>query len=177
MVIFNDSAANQWVFGSRNAADTPNNRFFFQSASSGEVVTILQNGNLGVKVNNPGYTITCNGEPGANGYSAWTNYSDIRFKQNIKPLDDDVLAKVLQLNPVTFEYNDKNPWGEEPGERRLYGFIAQELQEIFPDMVGETQGTDGEKYLTTNLSNLSLYLVQAIKLQQAQIAALQAKLN
>lgn len=134
-------------------------------------------GNVGIGTTNPGYKVTCNGEPGANGYTAWTNYSDIRFKQDITPLNRDILTKILQLNPVTFSYNNKNPWGEKSGERTLYGFIAQELQELFPDMVGEAQGPDGEKYLTTNLSNLSLYLVQAIKEQQSQIEALQTKLN
>ncbi len=134
-------------------------------------------GNVGIGTTNPGYKLTCNGEPGANGYTAWTNYSDIRFKQDIKSLSGDVLARVLKLNPVTFSYNNKNPWGEKPGERTLYGFIAQELQMLFPEMVGQTQGPDGEKYLTTNLSNLPLYLVQAIKEQQAQIEALQAKSN
>ncbi len=141
------------------------------------VIRILNNGNVGIGTSDPGYKLSCNGEPGANGYTAWTNYSDIRFKQDITPLSNHILAKVLKLNPVTFSYNDKNPWGEKPGERTLYGFIAQELQELFPDMVGEAKGPDGEKYLTTNLSNLTLYLVQAIKEQQAQIETLQAKLN
>ncbi|MEW6658160.1 MAG: tail fiber domain-containing protein [Thermodesulfobacteriota bacterium] len=149
--------------------------------TSGETLSermrILSNGKVGINTTNPGYLLTCNGEPGANGYTAWTNYSDIRFKQDITPLKNNILAKVLKLNPVTFSYNDKNPWGEKPGERRLYGFIAQELQELFPDMVGEAKGPDGEEYLTTNLSNLTLYLVQAIKEQQTQIEAFQAKLN
>ena len=137
----------------------------------------LTSGKVGFGTTSPGYRITCNGEPGANSYTAWTNYSDIRFKQDITPLPGNILNKLLGLNPVTFSYNDKNPWGEKPGERRLYGFIAQELQGIFPDMVGEVEGPDGEKYLTTNLSNLTLYLVQAIKEQQVQIEALRTKLN
>lgn len=145
--------------------------------SSGIVAIQDTGGNVGIGTASPGYKLTCNGEPGANGYTAWTNYSDIRFKQDISPLSSHILAKVLKLNPVTFSYNEKNPWGEKPGERTLHGFIAQELQELFPDMVGEVRGPDGEKYLTTNLSNLNLYLVQAIKEQQAQIEALQAKLN
>lgn len=145
--------------------------------SSGEGITLLGNGNVGIWTMSPGYKLTCNGEPGANGYTAWTNYSDIRFKQDITSLNNNILAKILKLNPVTFSYNDKNPWNEKPGERLLYGFIAQELQEIFPDMVGEAKGPDGEKYLTTNLSNLTLYLVQAIKEQQTQIETLQAKLK
>jgi hypothetical protein len=147
------------------------------SDNGSRVMTLTSGGNVGIGTTSPEYLLTCNGEPGANGYTAWTNYSDIRVKQDIVPLKNNLLTKVLKLNPITFSYNDKNPWGEKPGERRLYGFIAQELQELFPDMVGEAEGSDGEKYLTTNLSNLTLYLVQAIKEQQAQIEALKAKVN
>jgi hypothetical protein len=163
-----------------SAASTQDSYMSFSTALDGAMVErmrITSAGNVGIGTTSPGYKLTCNGEPGANGYTAWTNYSDIRFKQNINPLNNNILAKVLKLNPVTFYYNNKNPWGEKPGERTLYGFIAQELQDLFPDMVGEIKGPDGEKYLTTNLSNLTLYLVQAIKEQQTQIELLRAKLN
>jgi hypothetical protein len=151
---------------------------YLRSGKTTGIVAIQDTGgNVGIGTDNPAYTLTCNGQPGANGYTAWTNYSDLRIKQDIKPLDGDILARVLKLNPITFAYNDRNPWGEKPGERTLYGLIAQEIQEIFPDMVGEVKGPDGEKYLTTNLSNLPLYLVQAIKEQQARIDTLQAKFN
>ena len=56
------------------------------------------------------------------------------------------------------------------------GFIAQELQEIFPDMVS-TIKIDNTEYYDTNLSNLNLYLVKAIQEQQAQIEAQQQQIN
>jgi trimeric autotransporter adhesin len=55
--------------------------------------------------------------------------SDRRIKTNITPLPS-VLEKILQLNPVTFETIYRNP-----GHKISYGFIAQEVQQLFPEMV------------------------------------------
>jgi hypothetical protein len=132
---------------------------------------------LAIGASTGAYKLTLNGQPGANGYTAWTNYSDLRLKENIEPLvNTNILDKINSLNPVTFNYNEASGYNEETRSRRISGFIAQELQEIFPEMVGNIT-LNGEEYLDTNLSNLSLYLVKAIQEQQAQIDELKAKLQ
>jgi hypothetical protein len=119
------------------------------------------------------YKLTLNGQPGANGYTAWTNYSDLRLKENIEPfVNTNILDKISLLNPVTFNYNEVSGYDEETRARRISGFIAQELQEIFPEMVGTLKLND-EEYLDTNLSNLSLYLVKAIQELSAKNTALE----
>ena len=121
------------------------------------------------------YKLTLNGQPGANGYTAWTNYSDRRLKENIEPfVNTNILDKINLLNPVTFNYNETTGYDEETRARRISGFIAQELQEIFPEMVG-TLKLNNEEYLDTNLSNLNLYLVKAIQELKAEIDILKNK--
>jgi trimeric autotransporter adhesin len=73
----------------------------------------------------------------ANGVSAatFTAYSDINLKENIVDLPSQ-LDNIMALRPVEFDFK-----GYEPGEGHQIGFIAQEVQEIYPDLVGE--GTDG----------------------------------
>ncbi|MCX6036523.1 MAG: tail fiber domain-containing protein, partial [Chloroflexi bacterium] len=84
--------------------------------------------------------------------------------------------KITQLKPATFNYNDlyyQTTGYTGSKDRQITGFIAQELQQVFPEMVNT--GKDG--YLDTNLSNLDIYLVKAIQEQQSQIASLSAKIN
>ena len=139
------------------------NSFITLSTNATERVRIDSSGNLLVWTTSGSYAITCNGQPGANGYTAWTNYSDARLKTNIRPMvQDSVIDKLCLLEPVTFNYNDKSGYDEKTQSRDISGFIAQDLQKVFPEMVG-TFVIDETEYLDTNLSNLNLYLLKAIQ--------------
>ena len=124
-----------------------------------------------------GYKLNLNGQPGANGYTLWTNWSDSRLKENVTDLEvTNVLDKICAIRPVTYNYNELSGFDEATRSRRISGFIAQELMEVFPDMVG-TIKKDDKEYYDTNLSNLDLYLVKAIQEQQALITLLQEQIN
>jgi hypothetical protein len=127
------------------------------------------------QLTDPGYKLAVNGQPGANGYTAWTNYSDLRLKENITDLDaTNVLSKISSLRPVTFNYNELSGYNEATRSRRISGFIAQELKEIFPEMIGTIKINDTE-YFDTDTSNLQLYLVKAIQELKAEIDELKNK--
>ncbi len=87
-----------------------------------------------------------------------TCVSDRRLKQDIIPLRDS-LTRLLQLRPVTYiwrpEFSDIS---KRSGSE--IGLIAQEVQEIFPDMVVEKK--DGYKRVKYDIG-LQLYMVQAFK--------------
>jgi len=123
-------------------------------------LTITTAGYVGIGITNPTYTLQVNGQPAANGYTAFTNYSDERLKENIAQLETGYLEKILLLKPSTFNYNEMTGYNEETRGRTITGFIAQELQAVFPNMVGTTK-INGVDYLDTNLSALPLYLVKA----------------
>jgi len=89
-----------------------------------------------------------------------TQYSDARLKRNIQPLEH-VLDRLLQLRGVTFEY--KNPDGLHPAGIRT-GFIAQEVQDVFPDWVGHS--TDG--YLTVGPHGFEALSVEALRELRAE---------
>jgi len=59
--------------------------------------------------------------------------SDIKLKKNVQNLDDGALDKLLKLRPVTFELK-KGP-SYIPG--RQTGFIAQEVEKIFPEWISD----------------------------------------
>jgi len=74
-----------------------------------------------------------------------TNPSDIKLKENILPINYG-LSEILKLNAVTFNWkNDVINQGKQ------YGFIAQEVQKIMPDLVkkGEYLGLDKDGIFTT----------------------------
>jgi photosystem II stability/assembly factor-like uncharacterized protein len=136
------------------------------SGTDGNIILADLRGNVGIGMNAPTYKLQVNGQPAANGYTAFTNYSDSRLKENIAYLDSGYLDKVMQLKPSTFNYNELTGYDEATRARLVTGFIAQDLQSIFPEMVGTTkigQGTTTIDYYDTNLSALPIYLVKAIQ--------------
>lgn len=102
--------------------------------------------------------------------------SDISYKSDINNISD-ILSKLKTLRPVTYKLADnKIREGKTdpniPGKIN-YGFIAQEMTEIFPDIVTtRDDGTHGIRY-----TELIPVLVKAIQEQQAQIEELQKKIG
>ena len=120
-------------------ADTSNDlgKFYINSASSlSQALLRLEkydnnNSTSQVFVN---FTInqqaTANGSITGNGASqvTFTSWSDRRLKENITELPNQ-LQNILALKPSEFDYKD--------GSGHQIGFIAQEIQEVYPDSVGE----------------------------------------
>lgn len=64
--------------------------------------------------------------------------SDRAFKSNINPIEinDELLSKFMQLNPVTYRFSRESIKSNEWDYNRMhYGFIANEVENIFPDIV------------------------------------------
>ena len=99
------------------------------------------------------------------------NTSDIKFKQNIENLNYG-LAEVLQLNPITFEWKPES----DRGTGRRIGFIAQETEQVIPEVVGHITTHDDE-FKTLSYSDLVPVLTKAIQEQQAIIENLKLEYN
>jgi len=114
-------------------------------------------------VNNAG---TGSGQINANGggAAAFGSFSDRRLKENIEKLGSQ-LSNICALNPVEFDYKT--------GGHQI-GFIAQDMQEVYPDAVGEN--SDGLLSIT-GWSKTEARLVKAIQEQQALIAALTTRIT
>ena len=68
------------------------------------------------------------------------NNSDVRLKRDITPIDG-VLDKVLQLRPVSYRFRTAPE-----GTPLTFGLIAQEVEPLFPEVVGERAGTKSLAY-------------------------------
>jgi hypothetical protein len=108
-----------------------------------------------------------------NGGVSWTNgSSDVRKKKNFEPSQG--LAELLQIEPVKYHFN----WDDDNAKKRL-GFKAQNLQNIIPEMVIETDelAEDGTNYLTITPDYLLPVLVKAIQEQNQLISELRKELD
>ena len=103
-----------------------------------------------------------------------TAISDQRLKENIRDLDDG-LASVMALKPRKFD------WKEGKGQdiKNARGFIAQEFESVFPDMIDEWRdpAPEGEEPYKAINANLIPTLVKAIQEQQSLITQLTARIT
>lgn len=100
----------------------------------------------------------------------WGTISDARLKENINDATAK-LADVLKLRVVN--YNLKT----DP-EIKQIGFVAQEIEQVFPGLVEQGEPTeDGDFYKSVKTSVLIPILVKAMQEQQTQIDELKNQLS
>ena len=96
-----------------------------------------------------------------------TEISMRETKTNIEPIEN-ILPSVLQIQGVKFD------WKDGAHGKNNYGFIAEDVDEILPNLVshdreGKAQGIQ--------YSKMTAVLLEAIKEQQVQIDELKSKIN
>jgi hypothetical protein len=103
-----------------------------------------------------------------------TAISDQRLKENIRDLDDG-LDVVMALKPRKFDWKE----GKGAGTKNARGFIAQEFEQVLPDMIEEWKdpAPEGEEAYKAINANLIPTLVKAMQEQQAIIESLKARLD
>ena len=117
-----------------------------------------------------------------------TYTSDQRLKKNITPLTNSLFNKISQLNAVQFQYKTRKELktaGLIPADtsksdtvninsnKIRYGYLAQDVQKIFPDIV--YQGSDG--FLGIDYVELIPLMMEVLKQQNATIASMQQQIN
>jgi len=160
------SNANAAVYGVYSIVSGGNAASRYSGYFTGGKVVVM-NGDVGINTTTPAYKLDVNGIIRA------TNVlptSDDRLKSNIKPLFDEKDRLYLlegksykkRLLPTGLEEDSLIQKTEEIIEFPEYGYLAQELKEIFPDLV--SQDTDG--YHSVNYIGLIPVIVEALKDQR-----------
>jgi hypothetical protein len=92
--------------------------------------------------------------------TAFGSVSDRNRKENIVKIDN-ALEKVSQISGYTFNYiGDDTP---------MTGVIAQELEEVLPEVVYETESPDGTQSKAVRHGNIVGLLIESIKELKAEI--------
>lgn len=131
--------------------------------------------------------IYINGDTGNIQCVSLTQTSSKKYKKKINTLTDEEAKKILALRPVTYDFKD-----EEMGTN-MRGFIAEEVDEVIPELVKHTKDypnptvtidEDGNEVVQEQDDELSLdytamipYLTKMLQLQQKQIDAQQKQID
>lgn len=137
--------------------ETNDNRLYIENSNSDspliwgnfntDRVVINGNGTHG----NQNYEFFVNGDAG--GTQSWNNLSDERLKKNISTIAN-ALEKVKNLRGVNYEWKDSEKYSKD----LQMGFIAQEANEVIPEVVD-----DSGEYYSMQYAPITALLVEAIK--------------
>ena len=157
---------------------------YLNNNNSNVVVLANGGGNVGIGEFTPADRLQVNGDirvgTGTTGcvkdndatVIAGTCSSDARLKKNIVPFGA-ILDKVAALQPVHFDWRVAEFPQKHFGARRSFGLIAQEVEQVLPELVTE----DEDGYRAVHYSKLPLMNTQAIGELKAENDALRAKVN
>jgi len=129
-------------------------------------LSIIETGTVGINTDKPNPEVQLD----VNGIFEALDFvqrSDERYKKNIAPLKNS-LSKVSQLKAVEYQFKTEEFKEKAFDEGTQMGFIAQEIKNVYPEIVTE----DKEGYLSISYISLIPVLADAIKDLKAKNEAL-----
>ena len=104
----------------------------------------------------------------------WSGFSDSRWKKNVSTISGG-LDKINALRGVNYKWNVASKKSDTTTNR--VGFIAQEVKDIIPEAIDETESPahDGEKYYGITSTSLIPVMVEAIKELSNKVTELENK--
>ena len=124
-------------------------------------LTITNGGNVGIGITSPTAKLQVAGNIVAIGT---ITPSDIRYKENIVPIDN-ALDKIMSLSGYYYSFKAKDFPDMGFDSQKQIGIIAQEVEEVLPEVVTTLQNG----YKAVDYPKLIPLLIQGIKEQQQQI--------
>ncbi|RYZ79514.1 MAG: tail fiber domain-containing protein, partial [Proteobacteria bacterium] len=153
---------------------TQENIPIYFSLNSSERMRIDTSGNVSVGQSNPGMNLNVNGNIRvANAYKLYvgavavcdntgcSSPSDRRYKESIMPLTGS-LDKLLSLHGVSYDWIDKEAFNRQ----HQIGFIAQDVEKVFPEVVKTDEKTG---FKSVVYDHLTAPIIEALKTLVAKI--------
>jgi hypothetical protein len=138
----------------------------------------FNSGNVGIGTTSPAHTLQVNGDIGMTGEIL--GVSDIRTKKDIKEIKN-ASAIIQKLRPVNYEFSNENFEDLDLPIGQQFGFIAQELEDVLPELVAHsaTAKMDGVKTELKGINYIQMIpvLTQALQEQQSLIDKQQSQIE
>jgi hypothetical protein len=158
-----------------------------EGTEASAAMSIASNGNIGIGTNNPSFRLEVSGgllnagtfnayylnSGGTGAYGGpWTDTlvkfngaiwctgnilasSDMRIKEDIQDINDDTaLQSILSIQPKTYKYIDKIT----RSDKKVYGFIAQQIKEVIPEAIIIDKSYIPNIYLVADYNNYIITL-------------------
>ena len=152
---------------------TGSDLIFSTGGPSNSTMIMTEVGNVGIGGTPVTNKLEVYGTASKTGGGNWTTNSDERLKKDIVKIpQSEALNKLLQLKGVYYYWNDTKTGITRPTEKQI-GFIAQDIQKVFPDKVT----TDGKGYLQTAYGDYDAMVVEAIRALNDKITKLEEKVT
>jgi hypothetical protein len=165
-----------------------NTGFTISKGLENPFVTVSGSGKMGIGTTAPnqgmlevkGDTVCVDTNGDGDATNCIASESDQRLKKNTLQIDG-ALDKIMQLRGVTYDWKTDDPEilkhypliSRFKGHEHTVGLIAQEVQAIYPEALSlETIGDKEIQYLQLDYTKFTPLIIEAIKEQQSQIAAL-----
>ena len=161
--------------GNNNASNALN----FGFNGNGGLFNILNSGNVGIGTGSPLNKLDVDGDIVASGnITSFGTVSDQRLKENVVNLTGS-LDKINQLRTVSFIWKEEDPIPESRQGTNDTGLIAQEVEEIIPEVIDSAKlvGGNGEEYKKINYEKLTTYLIGAMQEQNTLIQELRQRIE
>lgn len=161
-------------FGQIQAAD-----FTSSTTAFTEWARFDANGRLGIGMTNPSYQLQLSTDSAAKpSTSTWTISSDQRVKTDIESANQDRCYEIIKsLDLKYYRYNDEYLDSNVAPDRRRLGWIAQEVETIFPKAVTVSSNYGIEDCKSLNVDQIYAAMYGCIKKMQATQEAMQTKIN
>jgi hypothetical protein len=129
------------------------------------MMTILETGNVGIGVTNPGFLLTLSSDSAAKPSSTlWTVSSDERLKTNITNANLDICYENVKNIPLKrYTWKDSVYTNEEVNDRSKLGWIAQDIEGYIPKAVQKQNMHGYEDCRSLNADQLIASLYGAVQ--------------
>jgi hypothetical protein len=126
-----------------------------------------------IKPNLPAFNVHILGDLTVDG--AFINPSDLKLKENISEIDIGAIDEKL-MTLVPKQYNMKKDIVDGDGEKKIhYGFIAQELETLFPELVIDNHATNTKSVNYIELIPMLLLKIQHLQQQITELSIVTKK--
>lgn len=140
---------------------------------------VIYNGNTGIGVDSPSHLLEVNGSFSAPGIGF---FSDVGFKHRIDPLENS-LGELRRLDGISYEWNPDAILAsgrsfhenEQEISPRQIGFAAQQVEEVFPELVGKWEDPSGVEHRTVDYARMVPLLVEGIKELASRVEQLERR--